>query len=344
VTLKQLQSFATVARLGSVRRAAAELGVSEAAVSLAVGALRREIGDDLYVRNGRGITLTAGGRRFATIATEILGLAHNARRAVNETRGERFLMYVVATSDVAEHAAAPLLDAFSGTVPDVDVAVEEKPAEEFAELLEQRRADIALGPAPSTRPEILSVPFLRYRMLVVAAPGHALSRARSVAWPRLSGERWLVGPGDIGPTTPTGELFHRHGIAPDDVRAYPNYAAAVAAAEAGEGVMLALAHTIQDALRRPSLVPVAVRGTPLSGRWFASTLSAARSLPAAGALQRFVKTREASRAIFTPSSGVPAGRFRPPVHVTLWSSVAADVDSANERAVRETARLGRGSG
>ena len=65
MTLAQLQSFVLVARLGSVKAAAAELDVTEPAVSVAVGALRRELGDNLFVRDGRGIALTPGGRRLA---------------------------------------------------------------------------------------------------------------------------------------------------------------------------------------------------------------------------------------------------------------------------------------
>ena len=79
MTLAQLQSFVLVARLGSVKAAAAELEVTEPAVSVAVAALRKELGDELFVREGRGIALTAGGRRLAALATEILGLAEQAR-------------------------------------------------------------------------------------------------------------------------------------------------------------------------------------------------------------------------------------------------------------------------
>ena len=60
MTLAQLQSFVLVARHGSVKAAAAELGVTEPAVSVAVRALRKELGDELFVRDGRGIALTAG--------------------------------------------------------------------------------------------------------------------------------------------------------------------------------------------------------------------------------------------------------------------------------------------
>jgi LysR family transcriptional regulator, low CO2-responsive transcriptional regulator len=87
MTLAQLQSFVLVARLGSVKAAAAELEVTEPAVSVAVAALRRELGDELFVREGRGIALTPGGRRLAALASEILGLAEQARRSVHDSPG-----------------------------------------------------------------------------------------------------------------------------------------------------------------------------------------------------------------------------------------------------------------
>jgi DNA-binding transcriptional LysR family regulator len=79
VTFRQLQSFSEVARLRSVTGAAHALGVTEPAVSLAVGALRRELGDDLFVRTSHGLVLTPGGERLATAAAEILALAQLAR-------------------------------------------------------------------------------------------------------------------------------------------------------------------------------------------------------------------------------------------------------------------------
>src|SRR5690606_25388004 len=74
VTFAQLQSFSTVARTGSVKAAAVELGVSEPAVSGAVAALRRELGDELFVRRGGRLVLTRGGTRLAAVAAEVLGL------------------------------------------------------------------------------------------------------------------------------------------------------------------------------------------------------------------------------------------------------------------------------
>src|SRR4051794_13665646 len=120
VTLAQLQSFVLVARHGSVKAAAAELEVTEPAVSVAVAALRKELGDELFVREGRGIALTPGGRRLAALAGEILGLAEQARRSVAEP-GRR--MQVIATSLVAEHLG-PLLEAFGAREEGLELSVE----------------------------------------------------------------------------------------------------------------------------------------------------------------------------------------------------------------------------
>uniref|UniRef100_UPI00126794B7 LysR family transcriptional regulator n=1 Tax=Nocardiopsis alkaliphila TaxID=225762 RepID=UPI00126794B7 len=50
MTPTQLRAFSAVVRLGSVKRAANELRVSEAAVSLHIGKLRKLFGDRLFSR------------------------------------------------------------------------------------------------------------------------------------------------------------------------------------------------------------------------------------------------------------------------------------------------------
>ena len=52
VTLNQLKVFVLVVRLGSLRAAANALGISEPAVSQAIGALRESLGDPLIERAG----------------------------------------------------------------------------------------------------------------------------------------------------------------------------------------------------------------------------------------------------------------------------------------------------
>jgi DNA-binding transcriptional LysR family regulator len=319
VTLGQLQTFVTVARLGSVKAAAVALGVSEPAVSGAVAALRRDLGDELFVRAGGGIVLTPGGRELTAVAAELLGLADQARRAVREARGEATLLRIAATSMVAEYVAAPLLDAFTRRTPRVEVSLGVEEGASFGQLLADRRADVVLGPRPiGTAGQAESVPFLRYRVVAVAGRGHPLAGRRGLRPADVAGERWLVGPAGVQPLSTTAAFFSHHRLAPE-VITFASHAAALAAVAGGEGIGLAILHTVTDELRRGSLVRLDLEDTPFDRLWHASALPAGRRSPAAWSLWRFVTTPEAMQAMLARSRGVPEGRFRPAVYVTLWS-------------------------
>jgi LysR family transcriptional regulator, low CO2-responsive transcriptional regulator len=92
--------------------------ISQAAVSQAVASLRREFHDEIYVRDGRGVTLTGRGRQLAGAAAEILGLADNAHLPGSSPEG---LLRVTTTGTVAEYVVGSLLDAFMRRVPNLEV-------------------------------------------------------------------------------------------------------------------------------------------------------------------------------------------------------------------------------
>ncbi|MDQ3724209.1 MAG: LysR family transcriptional regulator [Actinomycetota bacterium] len=318
--MSQLRSFLTVARLGSVKAAARALEVSEPAISGAVGVLRRELGDVLYVRAGGVIELTPGGRRLASAASDILDLEEEARRAINEADAEKATLRVAATAPFAEFAAGPLLSVFSHRHDDITVELQVARREDFAALLTNRSADIALGPPVTDRqdgPAVVSEPFLRYGLIVVAAPGHTLATSKGLPPAALVSTPWLLGPYESDRTTDTGAFLARQSIAPRRTRAYPNSAAALAQVASGRGVTLAIAHTVRDELERGALVELDVRGMPISGLWSVSTLRRELRTPSAEALRRFVTMPEATRAMLARGGGVPAERF---VHMgTRWS-------------------------
>src|SRR4051794_38012129 len=159
------------------------------------------------------------------------GLEDRIRREVGEAGGRAPLLRVAVSAAVAEYVAAPLLDAFTRRRPGVEVAEEVAAPEDFAGLLLDRRADVALGPAPRG-PAVDAVPFLRYKLVVVASPQHRLAGARDIRLAELRDERWLVGAG----REDLARLFAQAGLAAPEPGAFTTEAAAQAAAAAGEGV------------------------------------------------------------------------------------------------------------
>src|SRR5271169_3654320 len=95
MTLTQLNAFVLVARLGSVTAAANALGVSGPA----------------------GMTLTAGGSRLLSSASQIVVLGAEAHAAVRAAQGAPEQLRVVATSAFAEFMVSPLIEAFTKRFP-----------------------------------------------------------------------------------------------------------------------------------------------------------------------------------------------------------------------------------
>ncbi|HZQ28250.1 MAG TPA: LysR family transcriptional regulator [Acidimicrobiales bacterium] len=323
MTLTQLEAFVLVARLGSVTAAARTLGVSEPAVSGALAALRQQLGDALIERGSGGMVLTPGGQRLVGIASQMVALGVEAESAIRQAQGAPERLRVVATSTVAESVAPALLAAFAGRGGNIEASLSVASGVEMAALLQDRLADVALGPRLSgeTAAGLESVPLFRYRLVVVAAPSHPLVRLNGSAGltlRSLAGHTWLVDAEATDPASPVRRLLDHVGVPESHISVFPSLAAAWSAAEAGQGIAPAPAHLVTLDGGGHSLVPLPVEGLPLELLWYATSLSGERRTPAAGALHRFMATPDATHAMHAPLRGVPPSRFRPPVYVTIW--------------------------
>lgn len=315
MTLTQLSAFVLVARLGSVTAAAHTLGVSEPAVSQALAALRQHLGDPLVVRGGDGMTLTAGGNRLLTIASQLVALGAEAEAAVRVAKGAPEQLRVIATPTIAEFVATPLLDTYAGrTANAVEPSCGVASSGEMAVLVANRLADLALGPYLGGDPsmELICEPVFKSQLIVVASGRRRLRGG-------LRQCAWLVDPSATDPASEISQLLVRLGVPEQRIRVFPNQTAAWAAAADGAGVAPALAHLAAQQVRRGELAVVDTPVTPMDSTWHATTLRPDRRRAAVSALRRFLGTPDAMQLMRSPGAGVPPSRFRPPVYVTIWS-------------------------
>jgi DNA-binding transcriptional LysR family regulator len=323
VTPTQLRAFAAVVRLGSVKQAAAELAVTEAAVSLHIGSLRRELGDSLFTRTGSGLAFTPGGLRLASRAAELLGLQDRTILEVSQAGQGRRLLRVAASSLFAEHAAPGLIELFAGRAADLDVELSLHSPREFASLLRSRTVDAAIGPG---RPgsggvtqdiDITVQPFLNYQVIAVLGPMHPMAGSQpGIA--ELRRQTWLLGPSAAGQAGLVPELVHRLGIPEENQQIFQSQAAALEETKRGRGVSLVVSFAVSADLASGNLLRLPGPVAGAEGSWSIHTLAGTGATPAAAELARFVVTPRAIQAMLR-GSGVTVGRFRPSIHVTLWS-------------------------
>ncbi|MCU1495530.1 MAG: LysR family transcriptional regulator [Acidimicrobiaceae bacterium] len=318
MTSTQLRAFSAVVRLGSVKKAAAELGVTEAAVSLHIGRLRKELEDRLFVPTAVGLAFTPGGLRLASRATEMLGLQNRTIREVSQAGRGRRLMRIAATSLFAEHAAPGLIELFASRADDLDVELSVHYAREFATLLATRAVDVAIGPKPGNLPEAARhKPFLNYQIFVVAGPGHPLARVQARP-AQLREQIWLLGPSAAGDDAAVHTMLRRFDVPEAQQRIFQSHAAALEETRHNNGVALALSFAVADDVANGRLVRLSGQGVLADGVWSTMTLPDHSVLPAAAELTRFITTPRATQAMLR-GSGINIAHFRPSVHVTLWS-------------------------
>ncbi|MCX5240583.1 LysR family transcriptional regulator [Streptomyces prunicolor] len=319
MTPAQLRAFAATVRLGSVKAAAADLAVTESAVSIHIAHLRRELGDKLFARTANGLAFTPGGLRLASRAAEMLGLQDRTILEVKQAGSGRRLLRVAASSLFAEHAAPGLIELFAGRADDLDVELSVHGPQKFASLLLTRAVDVAIGPRPATLDDTTTCThFLNYQVIAVVGPDHPLATTATAGAAELRGQTWLLGPSAVGRTGMVPAVLRRLGIPEHNQRIFQSHAASVDEAKRGKGVALAVAFAVTKDLAEGDLRQLAGPQLPARGSWNLLALPDREAPAAAAELRRFVTTPRATQAMLR-GAGVTAGRFRPAIHVTLWS-------------------------
>lgn len=318
MTPTQLRAYLTVVRCGSVKSAAAELEVSEAAISLHVGKLRKEFGDQLFLRTSAGLAFTPGGLRLASRASELLGLQDRTLVEVSQAGSGKRLLRVAASSLFAEYAAPGLIELFVSRAHDLHVELSVHSPHQFTTLLHTRTVDIAIGPRPpDADASVVSTPFFNYQVIAVVGPQDPLAKGYTSPH-QLRRQTWLLGPSAAHGVGVVPSAIRQLRVPEEQQRIFQSNAAALEQAKSNNGVALVVAFSVTQDLANGRLVKL--EGSPVGakGSWATMTLPDQDRPAAASELVRFVSTPRALQAMLR-GPGVNVGRFRPAIHVTLWS-------------------------
>jgi DNA-binding transcriptional LysR family regulator len=278
-TLNQLRTFLAVADHGSVRSAADELVVTQAAVSAVLAALQRSLGFPLVRPAGRGIELTSAGQTYARYVRRGVGLLDEAgRAAASAADPERGELRVAAMTTAAEQIMPALLSSFRLRHPHVGVLLEAGNRDRINALLDRREVDLALGGRPEPKRDVRVQAVRPHQLLVVAAPELAASApAASIAsW--LADQTWLLREPGSGTRAATEVLLAELDIAPLTLTVGSNVAIRESA-RVGLGITLISGEAVEPELAAGGLAVLPVPGTPLHRDWYLVSLPGTLALP-----------------------------------------------------------------
>ena len=192
--LQAVRTFVAAADSGQFQHAAADLSVTQQAVSKRIAALEKELCVRLFIRTARGARLTIDGQAFLPHARELLRVE---QRAADSVRPGRRALRV----DVISRRIAPgsLLRDFHGAHPDVEldvVTIAHAGVETVIEAVQSGEIDAAFRAVPERRlPDGIQIrAAVDEPHQLLTGPGHELAGARSVTPAELAGTRiWIPG-------------------------------------------------------------------------------------------------------------------------------------------------------
>ena len=176
----QLQYAIAIARHGlSVTQAAAALGTSQPAISRALKALEKELGFDLFVREGRAFArVTPEGTRVLEFASRALAEIESLKAvAADLNQDARGTLSIATTHTQARYVLPPVVQAFRKRYPEVDLHLHQGTSEQISEMVASDRVQLAIATGSEALfPELVLLPVYRWHRQVIVPKHHALAR------------------------------------------------------------------------------------------------------------------------------------------------------------------------
>ena len=287
-SFRQLATFHTVARLGSVSAAAEEMHLTQPAVSIQIGVLEASAQTPLLQRNGRGIRLTEAGELLAGYAGRILDLWREAGEEMATLQGVFAGTLRVGAVTTAEYLLPPLLVTFANQNPKVKVKLQVGNRDEIVRLLAGQEIDVAIMGRPPAELKTTSSAFAKHPMAFLASPKHPLMREPALRIAALSGAHLLVRERGSGTRTTVERIFKDAGVPLRIGSEMSSNEAIKQMCAAGFGVAFLSLHTCVLELDAGVLKLLPLPDNPIEREWFVMHL-ASRQLPqVAAAFEQFL--------------------------------------------------------
>lgn len=126
-SISSIRAFEAAGRMLSFTRAAAELNVTQSAVSHGVRDLEQKFKVSLFQRDGRSLVLSEAGRLYLPFATEALGRLRLGERALLDPQRKARVLTVSVSPSFAAKWLVPRLGAFSTAHPDLELRISANP-------------------------------------------------------------------------------------------------------------------------------------------------------------------------------------------------------------------------
>jgi LysR family cys regulon transcriptional activator len=214
----QLQYAVAIAHHGlSVTQAASALGTSQPAISRALKALERELGFDLFVREGRAFSrITPQGAQVLEYATRALAEISSLKAvAADLNHDNRGTLSIATTHTQARYVLPPVVQAFRERYPEVELHLHQGTSEQIAEMVATDRVQLAIATGSDALfPGLVLLPVYRWHRQVIVPKRHPLAAVRKLTLQELAKYPLITYVFSFSGGSSLQNVFSREGLSP----------------------------------------------------------------------------------------------------------------------------------
>lgn len=264
-TLKQVQVFVSIAKTGSVSRAAQALSLSQSAASTALSELEKLYGCRLFDRVGNRLHINGLGDVLLPKALAFLDQA-TAMEHLLSAQSDMGSVSVAASLTIGNYHAPRIAAAFMAEHPEGKITLNIRNTDAIVRDLLAFELDIGLIEADVSDPALIVEPWLHDDLVIFAAPDHPLVGVAALTPARIIKQAWVLRESGSGTrTTFEYALERRLGRRPvlDVVLSLDQNEAIKHAVAAGMGLGCMSSLAVQDDLKQGRLAALSVTGLDL---------------------------------------------------------------------------------
>src|SRR5512135_1229696 len=268
ISLRQLQVFESVARHMNHSRAAAELYLSQPAVSMQIKQAENVIGLPLFEQVGKKLFLTDAGRELQHYSRSILQLVNEMESVFGEMKGLERGHLNISVVSTANYFMPQLLAKFIQAHPNIQVSLSVANRDTVIKQLAENIADLAIMGQPPEGTDMLAEPFMLNPLVVIAAPNHPLVHIKKIHPRQLSKETFLLREQGSGTRGVVERFFASHHMALPAHMEMDTNEAIKQSVQAGMGIGIISRHGIELELETNRLVVLDVERFPIVRHWY----------------------------------------------------------------------------
>ncbi len=189
--LDQIRNFMKVAEQGSFTKAAEEIPLSQPALSRSIQRLEEELGQPLFERQTRRVSLTDAGQILLTRAKQIVSAVDDLKSEICDD-GQHGFVRVGAIPTIAPYYLPRCLQKFKRSFPDANVIVLEDTTHELLRKVSDGVIDVAIAALPIDMKYLEIEELFHEELLVVMAKDHPLTEKSSIQIRDLEGLPFIL--------------------------------------------------------------------------------------------------------------------------------------------------------